>query len=194
MNIENQEATPRPDLATDHILGPESARATLIEYGDLEAPLCGQAHHVIQLLMREFPRELRVIYRHFPETGVHPHAELAAEASEAAGAQGQFWAYLDVLFEHQDHLKEKALRAYAEQIELDLEKFDYAMRERIYLQRVQEHCEGARQLGIRAMPSFFLNGHRVDITFGLHHLAEAVGKVLGVKPKAEGYAQPAPNQ
>src|SRR5262249_17788979 len=107
-------------------------------------------------------------------TEVHPHALVAAEAAEAAGAQHKFWQMHDMLFEHQLHLKEKDLRRYAETLELDLERFDYELRDEGYRQRVNEHIEGGRESGVRATPSFFVNGGIVDVSFGLQHLFEAV--------------------
>ena len=115
-----------PDDATDHILGPASAPVTLVEYGDFECPSCLQAHGAIQIMVSHFGEQLRFVFRHFPLREVHPHAELAAEAAEAAGAQGKFWPMYDLLFTHSQHLKEKHLLDYAGLLELDLilEKFN----------------------------------------------------------------------
>jgi protein-disulfide isomerase len=162
------------DTATDHILGPASAAVTLIEYGDFESPVCGQAHTAVKILLREHGKRLRFVYRHFPEIPVHAHAEAAAEASEAVGAQGHFWPFHELLFANQAHLKEKSLRQYAEQVGADLIRYDHEMQARIYLQRVQENCAGARHLGIDAMPTFYVNGQLVDVSFGFEHLDKAV--------------------
>jgi protein-disulfide isomerase len=118
------------------------------------------------------------VFRHFPQVEVHPHAELAAEAAEAAHAQGHFWPFYDMLFEHQEHLKEKQLRQYAELTGLDLERYDYEMKDHVYLQRVQEHASGGRHLGIRGTPAFYVNGQLADVSFGLQHLDEAVQRAL----------------
>jgi len=167
-----------PDAATDHILGPASAPVTIIEYGDFECPSCGQAHPAVKIILGRFAERVRLVFRHYPQIGIHPHAEMAAEAAEAAGAQGRFWPFHDVLFEHQDHLKERHLRQYAQQVGLDLERFDYEMNEHVYLQRVQEHVRSGELLGIRAMPTFFVNGRVTDVSFGLRHLEEAVERAL----------------
>jgi len=164
----------KADAAIDHILGPATARVTLIEYGDVESPACREAHGAVGILLREHAKHLRFVYRHFPETPAHPHAERAAEAAEAVAAQGHFWPYLELLLEHQDHLKESALRQYADRVGADLVRYDHEMQARIYLQRVQEHIAGARHLGIRTMPAFFVNGAAVDVSFGLEHLDRAV--------------------
>jgi protein-disulfide isomerase len=176
----NRDPVLRPDKAIDHIIGPLSAKVSIIEYGDFECPSCGQAHAAMKIMLKYFGHRVRFAYRHYPQVEVHPHAELAAEAAEAAGAQGCFWPFYDLLFEHQEHLKEKELRQYAQQIGLDLERYDYEMNDHVYLQRVQEHARGGRQLGIRATPTFYVNGTLTDVSFGLQHLEESVKRVLRV--------------
>ena len=168
----------QPDEATDHLAGPASARITLIEYGDFECPYCAQAYPVAKMLQKHFADDLRYVYRHFPQVQVHPHAELAAEAAVAAGAQGRFWPYHDLLFENQQHLAQKHLRQYAERIGLDLERFDYELADHVYLQRVHEQAEGGRKLGVRATPAFYVNGQYTDVSFGVQHLHDAIERAL----------------
>jgi len=163
-----------PVNQTDHVLGPETARVAIVEYGDFECPNCGQAYPAVKLLLGHFEHRVRFAFRHFPLTEVHPHAELAAEAAEAAGAQHKFWLMHDALFEQQLHLKESNVRHYAGAIELDLERFDYEMRDRLYRQRVNEHVEGGRRSGVRGTPTFFVNGVLTDVSFGLDRLFDAV--------------------
>jgi protein-disulfide isomerase len=170
----------RPDNATDHIIGPLSAKVSIIEYGDFECRSCGQAHAAMKIMLKYFGHQVRFVFRHYPQVEAHPHAELAAEAAEAAGAQGYFWPFYDLLFEHQEHLKETELRQYAQQIGLDLERYDYETNDHVYLQRVQEHARGGRQLGIRATPTFYVNGTLTDVSFGLQHLEESVKRALRV--------------
>jgi len=167
-----------PDPATDHILGPADARVTLIEYGDFECPSCAQAAPAVKILHDHFGRQLRFVFRHFPLREVHPHAELAAEAAEAAGAQGKFWPFHDLLFAHQHKLGETHLRDHAQQLGLDMARFENEMRDHVYLQRVQEQMQVADQLRVRATPSFYLNGTFVDVSFGLAHLQQAVEQAL----------------
>src|SRR5277367_5559350 len=93
----------------DHMLGSEHARVTLVEYGDFECPSCKVAATTPKLLLERFPNRIRFVFRHFPQQEAHPHALLAAEASEAAGAQGKFWRMHDVLLQNQAHLKDKDL-------------------------------------------------------------------------------------
>jgi protein-disulfide isomerase len=159
---------------TDHLLGPETARVVVVEYGDFECPNCRQAYPAVKLLLRHFEHRVRYAFRHFPLTEVHPHAQLAAEAAEAAGGQHKFWPMHDLLFEQQLHLKPKDLRRYAGELELDLERFDYELNDQVYRQRVNEHIEGGRRSGVRATPTFFVNGALVDVSFALDRLFETV--------------------
>ena len=168
----------QPDEATDHIRGLASAPVTLIEYGDFECPACCQAYGAVNILRAHFGDQLRFVFRLFPLREVHPHAELAAEASEAAGAQGKFWPMYDLLFSHAQHLKEKHLLDHAAQIGLDMARLRNEMIDHVYLQRVQEHVLGGRHLGVRSTPAFYVNGVFTDVSFGLQHLHDAVDKAL----------------
>jgi len=163
---------------SDHALGPATARVTIVEYGDFECPSCQQAYHGVGILLKHFGSNVRLAFRHFPLREVHPHAELAAEAAEAAGAQGAFWRFHNQLFDNQLHLKAQNLRQYAEQAEIDLRRFDAEMTDHIYLQRVQEHIEGGVRSGVRATPTFFVNGALCDVSFGLDRLRAAVDRAV----------------
>lgn len=167
-----------PDSATDHIHGSKSARVTLVEYGDFECPSCGQAHAALKIMLAHFGPDVRFVFRHFPQREVHPRAESAAETAEAAGAQGKFWQMHDLLFDHQQHLDEKHLHQYANQLELDIPRFENEMRDHVYLQRVQEQVAGAERLNVRATPTFYVNGVFADVSFGLEHLHQAIDKAL----------------
>jgi len=168
-----------PVNPTDRILGPASARVTIVEYGDFECPSCGQAYPAVKILLKHFGDRVRFVFRHFPLLEVHPHAELAAEAAEAAGAQHKFWQMHDLLFENQLHLKANNLRQYAQRAELDLERYDYEMKEHLYLQRVHEHIDSGAKSGVRSTPGFFVNGVVEDVSFGLERLHQAVETALG---------------
>jgi protein-disulfide isomerase len=158
----------------DHILGPHDAPVTLIEYGDFECPNCRQAAPAVKLLVARFSAQLRFVWREFPLEEVHPHALGAALAAEAAGGQGKFWKMHDLLLAHQDHLRAKQLRAYAEQLELDMARYDAEIEDDVYLQRIREHQEDGHRAGVRGTPGFFLDGRFVDVSFGIEHLVEAV--------------------
>jgi protein-disulfide isomerase len=168
----------QPDKAVDHIQGPTSAGVTLVEYGDFQCPSCAQAHAAMKVILAHFGYQLRFVYRHNPQRAAHPDAELAAEAAEAASAQGVFWPYYDLLFDHQQHLKENDLLDYARRLELDMARFQNEISDHVYLQRVQEHMQGAQYLGLRATPAFFVNNELIDVSFGLQHLHEAIDRVL----------------
>jgi protein-disulfide isomerase len=165
----------------DHILGPASAPVTVLEYGDFECPACRRAHFGVKMLLARFGRSIRFAYRHFPLLAVHPRAELAAQAAEAAGAQGKFWPMHDLLFENQPRLEAHHLRDYARRLELDLARYDYEMTERFYLQRVREHAAAGEASGVRSAPAFFLNGVMQDVSFGFRRLLDAVQARLGAR-------------
>jgi protein-disulfide isomerase len=129
-------------------------------------------------LLDRFPNRVRFIFRHFPVEDAHPHALLAAEAAEAAAAQGKFWTMHDMLFAHQAHLRDLDLRRYAGELGLDLARYAAEMDDHIYLQRVREHAQGGRRSHIRATPTFFVNGVVQDISYGMQSLHDAVAGAL----------------
>jgi protein-disulfide isomerase len=137
---------------------------------------------VLKLLLARFPMHLRLVYRHFPLEEVHPHALPAALAAETAGAQGRFWAMHDLLFEDPRHLKPADLRRRAERLELDITRYDFEMADTVYLQRVREHIDSGHRSGVRATPGFFLDGRRIDSSFGIEEVAKRVeAEVLACK-------------
>jgi protein-disulfide isomerase len=153
---------------------------TLLEYGDLECPYCGQAESVIRELMSDFG-ELRYVWRHLPLNDVHPNAQLAAEAAEAAAAQGRFWEMHDMLFTHQGALRLRDLLGYAEQLGLDVERFREHLRKRKGAPRIAQDVESADLSGVAGTPSFFINGHRHYGAYDIRTLSEAV---RGAKARA----------
>jgi protein-disulfide isomerase len=158
----------------DHIQGPETAPVTLVEYGDLECPYCGAAHPVVKAIQQRLGDQMRFVFRHFPLTNVHPHAEHAAEAAEAAGAQGQFWEMHDILFEHQDALDDRDLVAYADALDLDVQRFVDETTRHVYALRVREDFVGGVMSGVNGTPTFFINGVRHDGGYDLASLLAAV--------------------
>lgn len=151
----------------DHVLGPRAAPLTLVEYGDFECPHCGQAHRVVKELLRRLGRQLRFVFRHFPLTMVHPHAQQAAEAAEAAGAQGQFWEMHDVLFQHQDALGDSDLLLYAAALGLDRARFLQELAAHEHAPRVREDFMSGVRSGVNGTPAFFINGARHDGSYDL---------------------------
>ena len=146
----------------DHIQGSAGARLTLVEYGDYECPACGALFLTIRQLHRQLAGDVRIVYRHYPFSGRHPHAQLAAEAAEAAGAQGKFWEMHDLLFEHQGALEQKYLMAYAQQLALEKDTFRKALKDRTFEQRVREDFKRGVANGVYGTPGLFVNGVRHD--------------------------------
>ncbi|TMH32714.1 MAG: DsbA family protein [Betaproteobacteria bacterium] len=167
-----------PINPTDHSLGPSHAPITLVEYGDFECPNCKQAAPAVKLLLQRFTGRVRFIYRHFPLEEVHPHALQAALAAEVAAGQDKFWPMHDLLFDNQPHLKPPQLRRYAERLELNIVRYDADMADTVYLQRVREDIEGGSRSGVRATPTFFLNGVIADVSAGLQRLFDQVEAAL----------------
>jgi protein-disulfide isomerase len=171
--------TSEPALTVaDHVLGNEHSKVTLLEYGDYECPACIQAEPLTQHLLETHRGQLRFVFRHFPLVEIHPHAELAAEAAEAAAAQGQFWPMHRSLITQTHHLTPAALAGYAQSLGLDMNRFNAEMADHVYTQRVQEHRRAGARSGLRATPAFFLNGKVADVSFGFDRLAEAVQAAL----------------
>lgn len=166
--------------AADHVMGDAHAKITLLEYGDYECPACIQVEPLMQHLVDTHRGRLRFVFRHFPLVAVHPNAELAAEAAEAAAAQGQFWPMHHLLFAQVHHLTPAALAGYAQSIGLDMNRFSAEMGDRIYTQRIQEHRRAGDHSGLRATPAFFLNGKAVDVSFGFEKLEAAVQAAMKV--------------
>ena len=164
----------QPVNQDDHIRGPESAPVTLVEYGDFECPSCGEAYPIVQKLLRRMDGQVRFVFRNFPLTQMHPHAGDAAEAAEAAAAQGKFWQMHNMLFEHQDALTRRDLQDYAEQLGLDTQRFDREMSRRTYANDVKEDFLSGVESGVNGTPTFFINGRRYDGPYDLESLQEAI--------------------
>jgi len=162
------------DAARDHIRGSDGAPVTLVEYGDFECPYCGRAEGVIRELLAAAEDDVRYVWRHLPLNDVHPSAQLASEASEAAAAQGRFWEMYDVLLGHQEALEPRDLRRYAEQLGLDTERFIEELRTRKYASRVAVDVASADEGGVSGTPTFFINGRRHYGVYDIDTLTEAV--------------------
>jgi Na+/H+ antiporter NhaA len=151
---------PAIDPARDHVRGPADARLTLVEFADFECPFCGRATGVLAALRARFGDDLRYVVRHLPLPDVHPRAQLAAEAAEAAAAQGRFWEMHDRLFAHQDALEPDDLLAHAAAIGLDVERFAADLREGVHAARVREDVVSAEASGARGTPTFYVGGRQ----------------------------------
>ena len=158
----------------DHRRGPENAPVTLVEYGDYECPYCGKAYPVVKEIERRLGDRLRFVFRNFPLTQSHPHAEHAAEAAEAAAGQGKFWEMHDTLFEHQRALDDAHLVHYAVALNLDQETFVREMTEHVHTNRVHEDFLSGVRSGVNGTPTFFINGVRHNDSYELETLLAAI--------------------
>jgi Na+/H+ antiporter NhaA len=162
------------DPERDHIRGSQQGPVTLVEYGDYECPYCGRAEVVVRELLDSFGDDLRYVWRHLPLNDVHPNAQMAAEAAEAAGAQGPFWEMNDRLLQHQDQLSPADLRRHAEELGLDVDRFWDDLRRREYADRVADDVASADASGVAGTPGFFINGRRHQGAYDIETLTSAV--------------------
>jgi protein-disulfide isomerase len=173
----------RPQLTVplsgrDHVLGTSAAAVTLLEYGDYECPFCAAAHPAVTHMLKLMPDDVLFAYRHFPLTQIHPHAQQAAEAAEAAGAQGRFWEMHDLLFAHQDHLALRDLVEYANALSLDLDRFASELESGAHTARVREDFLSGVRSGVNGTPTFFVNGIRHNGGYDPEALLDAIGSAL----------------
>jgi Na+/H+ antiporter NhaA len=161
------------DLERDHLRGPDDAAVTIVEYGDFECPYCGRAEPVIREVLTDFG-DVRYVWRHLPLSDVHPNAQLAAEAAEAAAEQGAFWEMHDLLLDHQDALRPRDLLAYAERLGLDRERFHDELRRHNGAPRVEQDVDSADMSGVTGTPTFFINERRHDGAYDAASLSSAV--------------------
>ena len=166
------------DRNRDHIQGPDTAPITLVEYGDYECPYCGQAYPIIKQIQDYFQDNLRFVFRNFPLTQVHPHAQKAAEAAEAADTQNKFWNMHDYLYEHQQALDERHLEKYAKIIGLNLERFNDDMKTHIHASRIREDFLSGIQSGVNGTPSFYINEIRYDGSWDFDTLIRILTSVM----------------
>ena len=163
----------------DHIQGPADAPVTLVEYGDFQCPFCGRAYPIVKEVQARMGDRLRFVFRNFPITTSHPQAEHAAEAAEAGAAQGRFWEMHDHLFENQKRLRDEDLHLSAEEVGLDVERFDREMANHIYADRVHEDFLGGVRSGVNGTPTFYINGARYDDSYEPDDLVAALEQAAG---------------
>jgi Na+/H+ antiporter NhaA len=161
------------DLGRDHLRGPNDAPVTVVEYGDFECPYCGRAEPAVRELLADFG-DVRYVWRHLPLSDVHPNAQRAAEAVEAAADQGAFWEMHDVLLDHQDDLRPRDLLAHAEQLGLDVERFRDDLQRHRWAPRIEEDVDSADMSGVTGTPTFFINGRKHDGAYDIGALSAAV--------------------
>jgi Na+/H+ antiporter NhaA len=173
----------------DHIRGPDDALVTLLEYGDFECPYCGQAERVIRELLSS-DGDVRYVWRHLPLNDVHPTAQLAAEASEAAAAQGKFWEMYDTLLQHQEALSARDLVRYANDVDLNIDRFTEELRRREYAPRVSEDVATADESAVSGTPTFFINGRR---HYGVYDINTLTDEVRAARTRAQQLLTAAPS-
>jgi Na+/H+ antiporter NhaA len=161
------------DPSRDHLRGPDKALVTVVEYGDFECPYCGLAEPAVRELLHDFG-DIRYVWRHLPLTDVHPHAQLAAEAAEAAGRQGKFWEMRDLLFEHQGALTTRDLIGYADSLGLDTRQFASDLRKHTGAAHISEDTDSADLSSVSGTPTFFVNGKRYYGAYDIATLSKAV--------------------
>jgi protein-disulfide isomerase len=149
-----------PVSARDHVRGAAGAPVTLVEYGDFECPHCGAAYPVLKELQARFGDRLRLVFRHFPLTNVHPHAQAAAEAAEFAAAHGRFWEMHDAIYQHQKELSAPTLLALTAELGLEGSALTRSLAEHSFFARVKEDFLGGIKSGVKGTPAFFVDGVR----------------------------------
>lgn len=166
----------RPVNRNDHIQGADSAAVTLLMYGAYECPHCVEGSKIVKLIQGHFGGKLRFVFRHFPRTNVHPHAEAAAEVAEAAGEQNKFWEMHDTLFENYNRLDGEHLIGYAEALRLDMEQFGRAITGRVFARKVREDLISGTESGVTGTPTYFINGVKHLGSGQFETLVEAIDK------------------
>ena len=149
-----------PVSEVDHARGEPNAPLTLVQYGDYECPDCAAAFPVVVRLREALGPRLRFVFRNFPQNSIHPHASVAAQAAEAAGAQGKFWPMHDLLYAHQATLADHSMDEFALKLGLEIYKFNADLSSERFARRVREEFEGGQRSGVKGTPTFFINGQR----------------------------------
>ena len=176
------ELTVPVDEGRDHIQGPPEAPVTLVEYGDYECPYCGAAYPIVKEVQEQMGPRLRLVFRNFPITTSHPHSEQAAEAADAAAAQGRFWEMHDHLYEHQRRLENDDLLGYAAELGLNTERFADELAHHVHEPRVREDFMSGVRSGVNGTPTFYINGVRHDGSYEREQLLAALEGAAGTMP------------
>jgi protein-disulfide isomerase len=163
-----------PDPERDHISGSAGGLIRLLEYGDYECPFCAEVQPIVKEIQRRLGDDLLFGFRNFPLTNIHPHAEHAAEAAEAAGTQKNFWGMHDTLFENQGALDDDDLAEYAAELGLDETRLIREVTASVYAPRIREDFKSGVRGSVNGTPTFFINGERYDGALDLKHLLNAL--------------------
>jgi formate-nitrite transporter family protein len=164
-----------PEIASgDHVRGPADAPVTVFEYGDYECPFCRGAARDVRRMLDLYPGSIRFVFRNFPIPQLHPHAEQAAEAAEAAAAQGKFWDMYELLLQPSSHLDLDSLLGYARDLSLDIDRFGKEVTGGAHAAKIEHDVREGVQNGVNATPKFYVDGQRIDGKFPLEGLADAI--------------------
>ena len=166
--------------SSDHIRGSvnNNAPITLVEYGDYECPYTAMAYPIVKEIIRQFGDKIYFVFRNFPLSDIHPHAQYASEAAEAAAAQDKFWQMHDYLFEHQKALDDNHLLQYAQKIGLDIHKFKGDVSRHAYAPLIEESLKGGIDSGVEGTPTFFVNGLRYEDSWDFKTFSETFKRYL----------------
>ena len=175
-----------PVSERDHAQGPADAPVTLVEYGDYECPYCGRAYPIVKKLQQAMGERLRFVFRNFPLNTIHAHAGMAAQAAEAAAAQGKFWEMHDILYEHQDTLADHDLNEFALKLGLEIYKFEADLSGERFAKRVNEDFRSGVRSGVNGTPTFFINDLRYD---GNHEYDDLLAALQAAAEAAESGAR-----
>jgi protein-disulfide isomerase len=167
-----------PVSLRDHIQGKDTSPLTLVEYGDYECPYCGQAYPIIKQVQKHFGPKLRFVFRNFPVSQIHPHAQHAAEAAECAATQNKFWEMHDYLYEHQQALDDQHLEKYASELALDLARFKNDMSMHVHAARVREDFLSGVRSGVNGTPTFYIDNTRYNGSWDLETLLETLRSAI----------------
>jgi protein-disulfide isomerase len=164
-----------PEIALDdHVRGPAGAPVTVVEYGDYECPFCRGAARDVRRMLDLYPDSIRFVFRNFPIPQLHPHAEQAAEAAEAAAAQGRFWEMYELLLRPSSALDVDSLLGYARDLGLDLDRFAKEVTGAVYAAKIEQDVREGVRNGVNATPKFYVDGRRIDGKFPLEGLEDAI--------------------
>jgi protein-disulfide isomerase len=164
-----------PELtADDHMLGPADAPVAVLEYGDYECPFCRGAARDVHRMLDLYPGLIRFVFRNFPIPQLHPHAEQAAEAAEAAAAQGKFWDMYQLLLRPSSRLDFDSLLSYARDLGLDVDRFGQEVTGGAYAAKIEHDVREGVRNGVNATPKFYVDGARIDGKFPLEGLEDAI--------------------
>jgi protein-disulfide isomerase len=166
-----------PVSNADHAVGPPEAPITIVEYGDYECPDCLNAQPIVKELRKRLGDRVRLVFRHFPKSSIHPRASVAAMAAEAAGEQGRFWEMHESLFKHQHDLETIDFTHLALQLGLEVYRFGREMESNAWVRRVRDHFDGGEQSGVRNTPTFFINDQLYEGKIELEAMMTAIGEV-----------------